>query len=91
MQAGGGVEGKNLQVDSLLSMEPETGLDVTIHEIMTRAKESDVQTTEQPRCPRKILFVKTQEGSNETCTGQLWPLVCQFADSDVINMCLYIE
>lgn len=37
-QVGGGVEGEDLQVDSLLSMEPEVGLDFTTNEIMTRAK-----------------------------------------------------
>jgi len=30
-----GAEGESLQADSLLSMEPYTGLDLMIHEIMT--------------------------------------------------------
>jgi len=32
---GGEAEGENLQADSLLGVEPDVGLDLTTHEIMT--------------------------------------------------------
>jgi len=32
---GGGTEGENLPADSPLSVEPDVGLDLTTHEIMT--------------------------------------------------------
>ena len=48
----GGTEGENLQEESLLSMEPEMGLDLTTHEIMTWAKTKGHSTNWATQMPQ---------------------------------------
>lgn len=52
-ESGEEAEGKNLQVDSLLSMAPDIGFDLTTHEIMTgvKTKSQDAQLIEPTPLP----------------------------------------
>ena len=60
MQMGGGAEREN-QADSLLSVDPNAGLNLITHEIMTWTKTKlDIQPTEPPRHPPDKLDFKSK-------------------------------